>query len=97
MNLGNKSSLITSSLGVKKSVPSLSLGVKQSHNPQMDSSNLVKNYTSDGMINNHSNSNHSRRDPIKGISLPHTKVNHTRNHLEKASKIRHEKYRNHFA
>ena len=42
MNLGNKSSLITSSLGVKKSVPSLSLGVKQSHNPQMDSSNLAK-------------------------------------------------------
>ena len=96
MNLGRKSSVITSSLGVKNSKPSLSLGVKQSHNPNMDMDNLMKQYTTDGIINNQSNSNYAHYEPIKGVNLPSHKVNHSRNYLEKAHKIKSEKSRNHF-
>ena len=97
MNLGSRSSIITASLGVKASNPSLSLGVRQSHNPHMDTDNLVKQYTSNGIINNQSNSNNNNYQPIKGINLPSHKVNHNRNYLEKPHKIRNEKDRNHFA
>jgi len=51
--------MIMSSLGVKNSRLFSSLGVKQSHNPQMDTDNLVKQYTSNGIINNQSNSNNN--------------------------------------
>ena len=95
MYLGQKSQRITSSLGVKSSTPYLSLGVK-SHSPQLDA-DLIKSHTSDGIIRNESNSNSMHREPIIGIKLPSHKVNHNRNYLEKASKIRHEKNRNHFA
>ena len=96
MNLGRKSSVITSSLGVKNSKPSLSLGVKQSHNPNMDMDNLMKQYTSDGIINNQSNSNYAQYEPIKGVNLPSHKVNHNKNYLEKAHKNKSEKGKNHF-
>jgi len=97
MNLGRKYSVITSSLGVKNSKPSLSLGVKQSHNPHMDTDNVIKQYTLNGIINNQSNSNNTHYEPIKGINLPNHKVNHIKNHLEKSNKIISEKSRNHFA
>ena len=96
MHLGRKSSMIMSSLGVKNSRLFSSLGVKQSHNPQMDTDNLVKQYTSNGIINNQSNSNNNNYQPIKGINLPSHKVNHNRNYLEKPHKIRNQKDRNHF-
>ena len=62
----------------------------------MDADSLIKNHTSNGIINNNSNSNNSHHEPIKGINLPHHKVNHNRNYLEKAHKIISEKSRNHF-
>ena len=96
MHLGRKSSMIMSSLGVKNSRLFSSLGVKQSHNPQMDTDNLVKQYTSNGIINNHSNSNNNNFQPIKGINLPNQKVNRNINNIEKQHKIRNEQDRNHF-
>ena len=97
MNLGRKSSVITASMGVKNSKPSLSLGVKQSHNPNMDTDNLMRANTSDGIINNQSNSNDTHYQPIKGVNIPHHKVIHKRNSLEKPHKIITEKSRNHFS
>ena len=97
MNLGRRSSIITASLGVKTSKPSLSLGVRQSHNPHMDTDNLVKQYTSNGIVNNHSNSNDNNNQPIKGINIPNQKVNRNINNIEKPHKIRNEKDRNKFS
>ena len=96
MHLGQKSQRIISSLGVKSSIPHLSLGVK-SYSPQLDVDSLIKNHTPDGIIRNESNSNNMHREPILGVKLQSHKVNHNRNYLEKATKIRHEKGRNHFA
>jgi len=98
MKLGNKSQVVTSSLGVKNSKPSLSLGVKQSHNPQLDISNLMRNNTSDGIIRNESNSNDNSYQPIKGIQLSSNRshVNSNRNSIEKAHKIKHSSENNHF-
>ena len=98
MKLGNKSQVVTSSLGVKNSKPSLSLGVKQSHNPQLDVSNLLRNNTSDGIIRNESNSNDNSYQPIKGIQLSNNRshVNSNRNSIEKAHKIKHSSENNHF-
>ena len=98
MKLGNKSQVVTSSLGVKNSKPSLSLGVKQSHNPQLDISNLIRNNTSDGIIRNESNSNDNSYQPIKGIQLSSNRshVNSNRNSIEKAHKIKHSSENNHF-
>ena len=98
MKLGNKSQVVTSSLGVKNSKPSLSLGVKQSHNPQLDISNLLRNNTSDGIIRNESNSNDNSYQPIKGIQLSSNRshVNSNRNSIEKAHKIKHSSENNHF-
>lgn len=95
MHLGQKNSIVSASVGVKNSKPSLSLGVK-SHSPQLDA-DLMKSYTSDGIIVNDSNSNSAQREPILGVKLQSYKVNHNKNHLEKASKIRNEKSRNYFA
>lgn len=95
MYVGVKKSISSSSLGVKNSKPSLSLGVK-SNGPQLDA-DLIKSYTSDGIIVNESNSNNTQREPILGVKLQTHKVVHNKNYLEKASKIRHEKSRNHFA
>lgn len=95
MHLGQKNSVVSSSLGVKNSKPTKSLGVK-SHAPQLDA-DLIKSYTSDGIIINESNSNNTQREPILGVKLQSHKVNHNKNYLEKASKIRNEKSRNHFA
>ena len=97
MHLGRKSSMIMSSLGVKNSRLFSSLGVKQSHNPQMDTDNLVKQYTSNGIINNQSNSNNNNYQPIKGINIPNQKVNRNINNIEKPHKIRNEKNRNKFS
>ena len=98
MKLGNKSQVVTSSLGVKNSKPSLSLGFKQSHNPQLDISNLIRNNTSDGIIRNESNSNDNSYQPIKGIQLSSNRshVNSNRNSIEKAHKIKHSSENNHF-
>jgi len=98
MKLGNKSQVVTSSLGVKNSKPSLSLGVKQSHNPQLDISNLMRNNTPDGIIRNESNSNDNSYQPIKGIQLSSNRshVNSNRNSIEKAHKIKHSSENNHF-
>ena len=97
MHLGRRPSIRTASLGVRNLRSSFSLGVKQSHNPHMDVDNLVRQHTPNGIINNHSNSISSQREPIIGINLPQTKVNHARNYLEKAHKIIPEKKRNLFA
>ena len=97
MHLGRKSSMIMSSLGVKNSRLFSSLGVKQSHNPHMDADNLVKQYTSNGIINNHSNSNDNNNQPIKGINIPNQKVNRNINNIEKPHKIRNAKDRNKFS
>ena len=98
MKLGNKSQVVTSPLGVKNSKPSLSLGVKQSHNPQLDISNLIRNNTSDGIIRNESNCNDNSYQPIKGIQLSSNRshVNSNRNSIEKAHKIKHSSENNHF-
>ena len=74
MRLGNKSQVITSSIGVKNSKPSASLGVKQSHNPHLDVDALVRHNTSSGIINHDSNSNDTHYQPIKGIQLPSHKT-----------------------
>ena len=68
---------------------SLSLGVKQSHNPQLDISNLIRNNTSDGIIRNESNSNDNSYQPIKGIQLSsnRTHVNSNRNSIKKHIKL----------
>ena len=87
MHLGQKSQRIISSLGVKSSIPHLSLGVK-SYGPQLDVDSLIKNHTPDGIIRNESNSNNMHREPILGVKLQSHKVNHNRNYLEKATKIR---------
>jgi len=99
MKLGNKSQVVTSSLGVKNSKPSLSLGVKQSHNPQLDISNLMRNNTPDGIIRNESTSNDNSYQPIKGIQLSSNRsrvTNSNRNSIEKAHKIKHSSENNHF-
>ncbi len=98
MNLGQKAQVITSSLGVKNSKPSLSLGVKQSHNPYLDYDAVVRHNTSDGIINNESNSNDTHYQPIKGISLPNYKntINSNRNTTEKAHKIKRSSDKSHF-
>ena len=70
MSLGRKTSVVLSSLGVKNSRLYHSLGVKQSHSPNIDVDNLMRNQTSNGIINNTSNSNENNYQPIKGISLP---------------------------
>ena len=94
MNLGQKSSVIKSALGVKNSMPSLSLGVK-SQAPHITTSSVHHNDTSAGIINE-SNGNNTHREPMMGVKLPHHKVNHNRNYLEKATKIKHEKGVNKF-
>ena len=67
--LGRKTSVVLSSLGVKNSNLYSSLGVKQSHNPHIDVENLMRNQTSNGIINNTSNSNENNYQPIKGVNL----------------------------
>ena len=85
MHLGRKSSVIMQSLGVKKSLPSYSFGVKQSRNPHMDSDNLAKQHTSNGIIHNTSNSNDNNYQPIKGVPVSSKQ---DRNNLEKPRKLR---------
>jgi hypothetical protein len=98
MKLGQKSQVITSSLGVKNSKPSLSLGIKQSHNPHLDNIDSLRNYTSDGIINNESNSNDTHYQPIKGVPLSNHKnnINSNRNSIEKAHKMKRSSENNHF-
>ena len=86
MSLGRKSSIIMQSLGVKKSLPSYSFGVKQSRNPHMDSDNLAKQHTSNGIIHNTSNSNDNNYQPIKGVLV--SSSNKDKNNLEKPRKLR---------
>ena len=95
---GRKSQVVTSSLGLKNSKPSLSLGIKQSHNPHLDSDTLTRNYTSDGIINNESNSNDNHYQPIKGVHLPNYKntISSNRNNIEKAHKIKRSSDKSHF-
>jgi len=98
MNLGRKSQIVTSALGVKNSKPSSSLGVKQSHNPNLDLELLTRNYTSDGIIHNESNSNDVSYQPIKGVQVPSHKnnINSKRNSLEKAKRTHISSENNHF-
>ena len=98
MNLGQKYQVITSSLGVKNSKASLSLGVKQNHNSNFDLGNVVKHNTSDGIINNESNSNDVHYQPIKGVSLSNHKntINSNRNSIEKAHRIKKSSDNKHF-
>lgn len=96
MSLGRKTSVVLSSLGVKNSRLYHSLGVKQSHSPNIDVDSLIRNQTSNGIINNTSNSNENNKQPIKGVNLPYHHVAQNKNYLEKAHKIRNEKDRNHF-
>ena len=96
MQLGRKSQKITKSLGVKNQKVTLGLGIKQSHNTSMDSMNLHKESTANG-ITNHSNSTINNYQPIKGIQLPYHKVEiKNRNYLEKAHKIKRSSDRNNF-
>ena len=96
MSLGRKTSVVLSSLGVKNSRLYHSLGVKQSHSPNIDVDSLIRNQTSNGIINNTSNSNENNKQPIKGVNLPYHQAAQNKNFLEKAHKIRQEKDRNHF-
>ena len=99
--LGRKTSVVLSSLGVKNSKLYSSLGVKQSHNPHIDVENLMRNQTSNGIINNTSNSNENNYQPIKGVNLPYRQVAHhqaaqNKNYLEKAHRTQSKKGGNHF-
>ena len=96
MSLGRKTSVVLSSLGVKNSRLYHSLGVKQSHSPNIDVDSLIRNQTSNGIINNTSNSNENNYQPIKGVNLPYHQAAQNKNYLEKAHKMQSKKGGNHF-
>ena len=101
MSLGRKTSVVLSSLGVKNSRLYHSLGVKQSHSPNIDVDGLMRNQTSNGIINNTSNSNENNYQPIRGVNLPYHQVAHhqaaqNKNYLEKAHKMQSKKSGIHF-
>ena len=89
MSLGRKTSVVLSSLGVKNSRLYHSLGVKQSHSPNIDVDSLIRNQTSNGTINNTSNSNENNYQPMKGVNLAYPQAVHhqaaqNNNYLEKS-------------
>ena len=94
--LGRKTSMILSSLGVKNFKLHSCLGVKQTLNPHIDVENLMRNQTSNGIINNTSNSNENNKQPIKGVNLPYHQAAQNKNYLEKAHKMQSKKGGNHF-